>query len=141
MKYLALAAALLLAAPAHAQYWFSLSGRDSDASATVVEVDLDTVRLRDGSGEAAIRVTHGVLQPHPGGFGYRSMIATASIDCVRKGVSLVSAAYFALPNGEGVRVGLDSVTREPGIPARVVERIPAYARQALLRAACPSGPP
>lgn len=142
MRLIALAALLAaMAGAASAQQWFSLSGRDASPGATVVEVDLDTVHLRDGAADAVIRVTHDVLQPHPGGYGYRSFIATAAIDCVQRRITLVSAAYYALPGGQGVRVGADSSGRDAGMTAHAAERIPAQARQALLRAACPAGTP
>jgi len=136
-KYYCLLAGLLLAASsALANQWFSLAGRDAKSDATLVEVDLGTVRLRGGSGEAVIRVTHDVLKPHAAGFGYRSFIATAQIDCQRQTVALDSAAYFALPRGQGMRVGADSAGRQAGMPVRLLESIPAQARQALLKAAC-----
>ena len=138
-KFCSLLAMATLALPALAQQWFSLSGRDVGPSATLVEVDLQSVLLRDGSGEAVIRVTYDVLQPHPGGFGYRSFVATANIDCIRRTVGLASAAYFAQPGARGQRVGADSSGRDQGMPARIAESVPAPARQALLRAACPAG--
>lgn len=125
--------------PGFAQQWFSLSGRDIGPAATQVEVDLQTVLLREGSGEAVIRVTYDVLQPHPAGFGYRSFVATANIDCVRRTVGLTSAAYFAQPGAQGLRVGADSSGRDRGMPARIAESVPPQAKQALLRAACPAG--
>jgi hypothetical protein len=139
LKFCCVLALLTLAASAPAQQWFSLSGRDTAPDATVVEVDLQTVRLREGSGEAVIRVTHDVLQPHPAGFGYRSFVATANIDCARRTVALASAAYFALPAGRGARVGADSSGRDGGMPAKIAEGVPVHSVQALLRAACPAG--
>ena len=135
-------AALLLSLPAQAQQWFSLSGRDSPRDGTLVEVDLETVRLREGAGEAVIRVTHDVLQPHPAGFGYRSFVATAQIDCGRNLVTLASAAYFALMQGQGIRMGADSSGRQGGMPPRLITSIPQPMRAALLKAACapPSSP-
>lgn len=130
---------LLPGGTAHAQQWFALTSRDT--AATLVEVDLGTVRLRDGSGEAVIRVTHDVLQPHTAGFGYRSFVATAQIDCRRQDVNLISAAYYALPAGEGLRVGADSAGRMRGMPARLLQAIPQRATQALLKAACPAATP
>lgn len=141
LKFCSLLAALATAHPAWAQQWFSLSGRDTGPDATIVEVDLQTVRLQEGSGEAVIRVTYDLLQPHPAGFGYRSFIATASIDCPRRTVGLASAAYFAQPGAQGMRVGADSVGRDRGMPQRILESVPAHAKQALLRAACPPGVP
>ena len=135
-KLVCLLGGLLLAVPAGAGQWFSLAPRDSRSADTLVEVDLATVRLRGESGEAVIRVTHDVLQPHAAGFGYRSFVATAQIDCQRPSVALVSAAYFALPRGQGLRVGADSTGRQGGMPRRVLESIPAHSRQALIKAAC-----
>jgi len=136
MKLPCLAGGLLLAVTVQASQWFSLASPDSRAADTLVEVDLATVRLREGSGEAVIRVTHDVLQPHAAGFGYRSFVATAQIDCQRQSISLVSAAYFARPRGEGVRVGADSSGRQSGMPARTLESIPPHSRQAIIKAAC-----
>lgn len=130
----------LLAASAHAGQWFELARRDSTAQATLVEVDLATVRLRDGSGEAVIRVSHDQPQEHPAGFSYRSFIATAQIECRRQNVGLVSAAYFAQPGGEGLRLGADSTARQSGLPPRLLQSIPLHARQALLKAACSATP-
>lgn len=139
MRYTALAA-LLLAANVQAEQWFSLSGRDATPGATVVEVDLETVHLRDGAADAVIRVTHDVLHPHAAGFGYRSFVSTTSIDCVRRTITLVSAAYYAQPLGRGQRVGADSSGRIAGMSAQLGERLPMQARQALLKAACPGSP-
>jgi hypothetical protein len=128
--------ALPLALPAHAEQWFALTSRDTPAGSTLAEVDLATVRLRGGSGEAVIRVSHEQPRTHAGGFQYRSFIATAQIDCQRQAVSLMSAAYFPLPAGQGMRLGADSAGRASGMPPRLLESIPLHARQALLRAAC-----
>jgi hypothetical protein len=138
-KLCSLLAMATLAMPGFAQQWFSLSGRDTGPAATQVEVDLQTVLLREGSGEAVLRVTYEVLQPHPAGFGYRSFIATANIDCLRRTVGLASAAYFALPGAQGMRVGTDSSGRDRGMPSPIADSVPAPAKQALLRAACPAG--
>jgi hypothetical protein len=140
MRYAAFAA-LLLAAPVHAQQWFSLLGRDAAPGATVVEVDLETVHKHDGSADAVIRLTHDVLNPHPSGFGYRSLVGTVTIDCIHRTISLASAAYFALPAGQGNRVGADSTGRAAGMMGQIADRIPMQARQALLRAACPAVAP
>jgi hypothetical protein len=127
-----------LALPALAEQWFALTSRDAVADQVLVEVDLHSLRLRGPAGEAVLRVTHPVLQPHVAGFGYRSFVATAQVDCARQGVGLVSAAYFALPFGQGHRLGADSSGREAGMPTRLLESIPTHARHALLKAACPS---
>jgi hypothetical protein len=132
------AAGIVLAAgPACASQWFSLAGRDAAREATVVEVDLASVRLREGSGEAVLRISHDARRVHQAGFGYRSFVATAQIDCHRGSVALVSAAYYSLPHAQGARLGNDSAGREAGMPARLDESIPPGARQALLKAACP----
>ncbi|HVX90913.1 MAG TPA: surface-adhesin E family protein [Candidatus Paceibacterota bacterium] len=126
----------LLAHGAQAAQWFSLASRDSRADETVVEVDLQSVRLRGDSGEAVIRVTYDVLQPHPAGYGYRSFIATVQVHCRQQAMAVESAAYFARPQGDGVRVGADSTGRQAGMPPRLLESLPPHQRQALLRAAC-----
>lgn len=126
--------------PVHASQWFELARRDSSPHATLVEVDLATVRLRDGSGEAVIRVSHELPQEHASGFAYRSFIATAQIECRKQIVDLVSAAYFAQPGGEGMRLGADSTGRQQGLPPRLLQTIPLHARRALLKAACSATP-
>lgn len=136
MKPACLAVALLAAANAHASQWFPLDSRAPGTPSTVVEVDLSTVRLGGGAGEAVVRVTHESAQPHPNGYAYRSFIATAQFDCQRQSVSLVSAAYFTGASGQGTRLGADSTGRASGMPARLQDSIPPHARQALLRAAC-----
>jgi hypothetical protein len=138
-KYLCLLAGLL-AASVHAGQWFELAPRDSGPHATLVEVDLGTVRLRDGSGEAVIRVSHELPQEHPSGFIYRSFVATAQIECRQQTVGLVSAAYFAQPGAEGPRLGSDSAARQAGLPPRLLQTIPLHARRALLKAACSATP-
>lgn len=141
VKYLCLLVGLLHAVTAaHASEWFALNSGDYAPVATLVEVDLSTIRLRAGTGEAVIRVTHDPPQAHASGFAYRSFIATAQIECQRQSVSLVSAAYFAQPRGQGSRLAADSSGRESGMPTRLLESIPPHARQALLRAACAAGP-
>lgn len=126
----------MLASAAQADQWFAVARRDSTPKSTLLEVNLATVRLRGDSGEAVIRLSHDAPQPHAAGFGYRSFIATAQIDCQRQSMSLMSAAYFSLPGGEGTRLGTDSAGRQAGMPARLLESIPTHARQALLKAAC-----
>jgi hypothetical protein len=140
LKSICLLIGLLHAAvAAQASEWFTLNSGGYGPGSTVVEVDLSTIRLRAGTGEAVIRVSHDPPQVHAGGFTYRSFIATAQIECQRQSVSLVSAAYFAQPGGQGSRVAADSSGRESGMPTRLLESIPAHARQALLRAACAAG--
>lgn len=130
------AAGLVLGAPAWAQQWFVVSGPEVRAGGTVVEVDLDTVRIRSHGGESVIRVTFDVLQPHSGGYAFRSVVATTQLDCVRRTIALTSAAYYALPAGQGPRVGADSSGRDAGMPPELLEKIPAAARQAILKATC-----
>ncbi|MES3002347.1 MAG: surface-adhesin E family protein [Pseudomonadota bacterium] len=125
---------LLLAGSAAAQQWFAVANLDARADAQV-EVDLETVGTR-ATGDTTIRVTFDVLQPHPAGFGFRSFIATSHFDCQKRIVTLTSAAYFTLPAGGGQRVGTDSSGQEAGMPLDLAQRIPATARQALLRATC-----
>jgi hypothetical protein len=135
-KYVWLFACLLTAASAGAQQWFAVGSVDADSGGTNVEVDLDSVRARGQAGEGVIRVTFGAPRPHPAGFRYHSMIATAQFDCQRRAISLSSAAYFDQPAGGGSRVGADSSGKRAGMPPGLLESIPAPARQALLRASC-----
>jgi hypothetical protein len=125
---------LLLAGPAVAQQWFAVANLDTAAGAQV-EVDLETVGPR-AQGDTTIRVTFDGVQPHPGGFRFRSFVATSHFDCQKRTITLTSAAYFTLPQGGGQRVGTDSSGRDAGMPLDLAERIPATARQALLRATC-----
>lgn len=126
----------MLGTPAWAQQWFAVSGPDARAGGTVVEVDLETVRVRSHGGDSVIRVTFDVLQPHPGGYAFRSFVATVQLDCARRTIALTSAAYYALPAGPGPRVGTDSSGRQAGMPPELLEKIPAAARQAILKASC-----
>jgi hypothetical protein len=135
-KYFCILAGLLLSAPAWAEQWFTVVSPGAYEATTVVEIDLDTVRMRGASGEGVIRITLDVLQPHAAGFGFRSFVAMAQFDCQRRGMLLTSAAYYPLPAGAGPRLGADSAAREGGMPPGLLERIPASARQAILRAAC-----
>lgn len=134
-KVLGLIAGLLLGVPACAQQWFTVSG--VGVNETLVEVDLETVRIRSHGGEGVIRVSFDVMQAHAtGGYAFRSFVATTQLDCVRRTIALTSAAYYSLPAGQGQRVGTDSSARETGMPAELLEKIPASARQALLKATC-----
>lgn len=135
-KLFGLFAGLTLAAPAWAQQWFAVSGPGVQAGGTVVEIDLETVRIRSHGGDSVIRVTLEVAQTHSAGFGYRSFVATAQLDCAKRSITLTSAAYYPLPAGRGQRVGADSSGRESGMPPDLLEEIPAAARQAILRATC-----
>jgi hypothetical protein len=135
-KYFCLLAGLLLGHSATAEQWFTVVRPGSERLGVLVEVDLDSVHRRGTGGEAVIRATYDVLRPHGAGFGYRSFVATAQLDCQRRTLSLASAAYFALPSGQGLRVGADSSGRESGMPPGLLESLPAPSRQALLRATC-----
>ena len=70
------------------------------------------------------------------GFAFRSFVASAQFDCQRRSISLISAAYFELPHGDGMRVGTDSSGREAGMPESLLQSIPLAALQALLKATC-----
>jgi len=137
MKYGWILLGLLSAAPAAgAQQWFAVNAPAPTRADTIVEIDLETLRIHASGGAGVIRVTFGVLQPHEAGFGYRSFVATAQFDCQRREMALTSSAYFALPSGQGLRLGADSSGRDSGMPPALIERIPAPARQALVKAAC-----
>ena len=56
-KVFGIVAGLLLGASACAQQWFTVSGPGAGAGETVVEIDLETVRIRNQGGEGVIRVT------------------------------------------------------------------------------------
>jgi hypothetical protein len=133
-KFFGILAGLMLGAPVGAQQWFAVSG--AGAAGTLVEVDLETVRIRSQGGEGVIRVSFDTPQPHSGGFGYRSFVATTQLDCRRRSITLTSAAYYPQPGGQGQRVGADSSGRESGMPPELLGKIPAAARQAILKATC-----
>jgi len=135
-KYLCILAGLALAAPVGAQQWFSVGGPSAYDGAPIVEVDLETVRIRPQGGEGVIRVTLDAPQPHSAGFAYRSFVATAQFDCQHRSMQLTSAAYYPLPAGGGTRLGADSSGRQTGMPPGLLEHVPAAARQAILKAAC-----
>jgi hypothetical protein len=135
-KRLCLVAALWASGLACAQQWFAVAGPDTEAARTLVEVDLDSVRSRGQVGEAIIRVTYDALRQHATGFGFRSFVASAQFDCQRRRISLISAAYFSLPRGDGHRVGADSSGRDAGMPESLVRSMPMAALQALLKATC-----
>lgn len=135
-KLCGLFAAILLSASVCAEQWFAVVRPGSDAAAPLVEVDLNSVRTKGVSGEGVIRVTSDVLQPHGGGFGYRSFVATAQFDCSRGSISLRTAAYYPLPSGQGVLQGIDNAEQQAGMPPHLLESIPRSVRQALLKASC-----
>lgn len=135
-QYFCVLVGLYAAGPAAAEQWFTVSAADAQAHGTVIEVDLDTVRLRPQTGEAVIRATFDAPQRHQSGFGFRSFTATIQLDCQRRSISLNSAAYYALPSAGGARVGADSSGREAGMPPDLIDKIPGPARQAILKATC-----
>jgi hypothetical protein len=138
-KFIGILAGLTLGAAAWAEQWFAVSG-PAPQGGTVVEIDLETVRIRSQGGDGVIRVTFEVLQPHGSGIGYRSFVATSQLDCVRRTIVPTSAAYYALPQGQGQRVATDSSGRDAGMPPGLIEKIPAAARQAILKATCTPTP-
>jgi len=115
--------------------WFVLASDDPDRNQPMVEVNLDTVRLRATQGEGVIRVTYDVLHAHTGGYGYRSAVAGVQVDCATRSVSYGVATYYVLPRGEGQRMGSDSYLRDNGMPG-LLETVSPAARQALLKAIC-----
>lgn len=131
-----LAAALLAAAPSWPAQWFAVGGPGDAASGPLVEVDLETLGPRARGGEAVIRVSHAAPQPHEDGFRYRSFVGNAQFDCQRRSVTLTSAAFYPLPHGKGERLGARSAGTAGGMPAALLETVPASKRQALLRANC-----
>lgn len=135
-QYFCVLVGLSVAAPAAAEQWFAVSAADAQGRGTLVEVDLDTVRIRPQSGEAVIRATFDPPQRHRSGFDYRSFTATAQLDCQRRSINLTSAAYYASPSAGGARIGADSSGREAGMPPELIDQIPAPARQAILKASC-----
>ena len=139
-KLICILAALLLGATVRAEQWFSVVGPDPRSGAALVEIDLETVRIRSQGGEGVIRLSFDTPQPHASGFSYRSFVATAQFDCQRRVIGLTSSAYFALPAGKGQRVGADSSGRETGMPPDLLDKIPTAARQAILKAACATPP-
>jgi hypothetical protein len=134
--YFCLVAGLTFGARADAEQWFTVGSPSADATGTLVEVDLDTVRPRGQGGEGVIRVTFDVPQPHGTEFRYRSFVGNAQFDCQRRHISLTRATYYGQPAGKGSRLGTDSSAREAGVPPRLLDSVPAAARGALLRATC-----
>lgn len=139
-KLLGFLAGTWLAASACAGQWFTVASPASNAAAPLVEIDVDTVRIHAGGGEGVIRVSFDEPQTHGSGFSYRSLVAIAYFDCTKRGISLGSAAYYQLPAGQGVRLGVDSAGRQAGMPPSLLESIPAAARQALVKASCATAP-
>ena len=139
-KCLCFAAGVMLAGAAGAEQWFSVASPSSDAAASRVEIDLDSIRARGQFGEGIIRVSFNAVQPHSAGFGYRSFVASAHFDCQRRSISLSGAAYYAQPDGNGAPLGADRTGRAAGTPPDFLESIPAAARRALLRASCAAAP-
>ena len=136
IRYFCLAAGLLLCVPGRAEQWFAVASPGVDGTGTQVEVDLDTIRTRGRGGEGAIRVTFDMLRPHSAGFRYRSFVANAQFDCQRHRIALTSADYFSQAGGKGSLLGADTASSEVGVPAAVLDSVPAPSRRALLRATC-----
>jgi hypothetical protein len=135
-RSLCLLAGFVLSVSASAEQWFSVSNADAGPARSTVEIDLETIRVRDQGGEALIRLTHDRARLHSGGFAYRSFVATAQFDCQRRSISLASAAYFSQPEAKGTRLGADSAGKEAGMPPGLLDSVPAQARRALLKAMC-----
>jgi len=133
---LCLLAGFVLSVSASAEQWFTVSSTDAGPARSMVEIDLETIRVRDQGGEALVRLTHDAARPHSSGFAYRSFVATAQFDCQRRSISLVSAAYYSQPEGKGTRLGADSSGKEAGMPPGLLDSVPAQARLALLKAMC-----
>lgn len=140
-RWAGFAAALLAAAPGWPAQWFAVGGPWDAASGPLVEVDLETLGPRRRGGEAVIRVSYAAPQVHEDGFRYRSFVGNAQFDCQRRVVSLTSAAFYRLPQGQGERVGADSAGSAAGMPAALLDSIPPRERQALLRASCATAQP
>jgi hypothetical protein len=138
-RSICLLAGFVLSVAASAEQWFAVSSTDASVPGSTVEIDLETIRARGLVGEALIRVTHELPRSHATGFSYRSFVATAQFDCDRRSVALLSAAYCALGEGRGQRVGADSSGKEAGMPDGLIDSIPAQARMALLKAMCATG--
>jgi hypothetical protein len=135
-KFLCLIAGSLLGAQACADQWFTVNAPSQEVDRAMVEVDLETVRVRGNSGDGVIRISFDALQSHSAGFSYRSFLANVQFDCQRRVITLTSATYFGSPGGKGQRLGTDSAGKEAGMPPGLLETIPSAARQALLKAAC-----
>ena len=140
-KWAGTAAALLAAAPCWPAQWFAVGGPRDAASGPLVEVDLETLGPRRRGGEAVIRVSFAAPQAHEDGFRYRSFVGNAQFDCQRQVISLTSAAFYQLAQGQGERMGTDSSGSVSGMPPALLETIPARERQALLRASCATAQP
>jgi len=136
-----LAAALLAAAPCWAAQWFAVGSPRESAPRTLVEVDLETLGARRHGGGAVIRVSYAADQAHQNGFRFRSFVGNAQFDCQRRTVTLTSAAYYPQAQGQGERLGADSAGSASGMPAALLQTIPAADRQALLRATCATTQP
>jgi hypothetical protein len=135
-RSICLLAGFVLSVAASAEQWFSVSSADSAALGSNVEIDLETIRVRDQGGEALIRVSWERTRSHSNGFAYLSVVATAQFDCQRRSIGLMSAAYYSQALGQGQRLGADSSGKESGMPPGLLDSIPAQARQSLLKAMC-----
>lgn len=140
-RWAGIAAALLAAAPCWPAQWFAVGGPRDATSGPLVEVDLEALGPRRRGGEAVIRVSYAAPQAHEDGFRYRSFVGNAHFDCQRRVIILTSAAFYQLAQGQGERVGTDSTGSMKGMPAALLDGIPARERQALLRASCATAQP
>ena len=136
-----IAAVVLAAAPCWPAQWFAVGGPKDAAAGPLVEVDLETLGPRRRGGVAVIRVSYATAQPHEDGFHYRSFVGNAQFDCQRRTITLSSAAFYQAPQGERERVGADSSGSVSGMPAALLDSIPAGERLALLRASCATAQP
>lgn len=136
-----MAAALLAAAPCWPAQWFAVGGPREATAGPLVEVDLETLGPPRRGGEAVIRVSYAAPQAHEDGFRYRSFVGNARFDCQRQVISLTSAAFYRLPQGQGERVGTNSSGSVSGMSATLLDSISARERQALLRASCATAQP
>lgn len=140
-RWTGIAAAVLAAGPCWPAQWFAVSGPRDAAAGALVEVDLETLGPRRRGGEAVIRVSYAAPQAHEDGFRFRSFVGSAHFDCQRRVISLTSAALYRLPQGQGERLRVDSTGSASGMPAGLLDSIPANERQALLRASCATAQP
>lgn len=135
-KFICLLACWLASTATSAEQWFAVQSPGAEPARTAVEVDLDSIRTRAQVGETVIRVTYESPQQHASGFTFRSVVATALFDCQRRAISLISGAYFAAPQGNGLRVGVESSGLAAGMPETLLRSIPTPTLHALLRATC-----
>jgi hypothetical protein len=135
-KSFCLLACVVASTAASGEQWFAVQSPGAESARTAVEVDLDSIRARGQVGETVIRITYESPQQHPSNFVFRSVVATAQFDCQRRTISLISGAYFAAPQGNGLRLGAESAGHASGMPELLLRSIPAPTLHALLRATC-----